>query len=223
MIRQIYGVLGLGIFGRTVARELAKSDQEVIVIDSNAQYINDLADEVTTAVVGDMTDLDFLRHTGIAQCQSVIIATGTNLESAVLAVMNCKKLGVPNIIVKAKNKIYEEVLYGIGAHQVISPERETGINLVSQLLRHRIKDYFQFEGDVSIIEFQIPDKWVGKTITELKLRQQYDVNIIGIRKNQNDSINTNIPLKQPLEKNLYIVAISSSKTFEEYDFLGYFD
>lgn len=66
-----------------------------------------------------------LKAVGVDQCDSVVIATGNNLESSVLAVMHCKKLGVPIIIAKAKNATYEEVLYGIGATKVITPERDS--------------------------------------------------------------------------------------------------
>lgn len=223
MKRKIIGVLGLGIFGRTVAKELARLDQDVIIIDSEKQYVQELADQVTKAVIGDMTDIDFLKYVGIDQCDTVIVATGTNLESAVLAVMNCKKLGVSQIIAKARSKTYEEVLYGIGADLVIAPEREAGVNLVSRLLRNSINDVFHFEGDVSIVEFKTPKKWIGKSITQLNLRQQYDINVIGIRTSKGGPINTTSILQAPLEANNLIVAVTSSKTFEKYDYLGYFD
>ena len=35
MRKKIIGVLGLGIFGRNVAKELSKFDQDVIAIDIN--------------------------------------------------------------------------------------------------------------------------------------------------------------------------------------------
>ena len=121
MRKKIIGVLGLGIFGRNVAKELNKFDQDVIAIDINENLVQNVSDVVKKAAVGDITDIDFLKALGIGQCDTVVVATGNNLESSVLAVMHCKKLGVKNIIAKAKTKTYEEVLYGIGASKVIMP------------------------------------------------------------------------------------------------------
>ena len=112
MKTQIIGVLGLGIFGQTIATELSSFGQDVIALDNNATTIDYLADQVTKAAVGDITDIEFLRSAGIDTCDSVIIATGEHLESSALALLQCKKLGIKNIIAKAMNNNYEEVLYG---------------------------------------------------------------------------------------------------------------
>lgn len=83
MKRKTIAVLGLGIFGRTVAKQLSQFDQDVIAIDTNEHYVDEIGDFVTKAAVGDMTDKDFLLAIGIDQCDIVVIATGNNLESSV--------------------------------------------------------------------------------------------------------------------------------------------
>ena len=75
MKTQIIGVLGLGIFGQTIATELSSFGQDVIALDNNSTTIDSLADQVTKAAVGDITDIDFLRSAGIDTCDTVIIAT----------------------------------------------------------------------------------------------------------------------------------------------------
>ena len=148
----------------------------------------------TKAAVGDMTDIEFLKAVGIAQCDVVVIATGNTLESSVLAIMHCKKLGVKTILAKAKNATYEEVLYGIGATKVITPERDSGKRVASNMLRHHIKNIIHIEDNIAMIEFSIPDSWVGKSLVQLDLRHKYDLNLIGIRKNQRQVL---IPLSIP--------------------------
>ena len=158
MKTQIIGVLGLGIFGQTIATELSSFGQDVIALDNNATTIDYLADQVTKAAVGDITDIEFLRSAGIDTCDSVIIATGEHLESSALALLQCKKLGIKNIIAKAMNNNYEEVLYGMGANWVITPERSTAKELASNILRYNISNVFHLEDDVALIELKIPIK-----------------------------------------------------------------
>ncbi|EHJ56374.1 hypothetical protein HMPREF9318_01117 [Streptococcus urinalis FB127-CNA-2] len=221
MSRKTIGVLGLGIFGRTLARELSKFDQDVIALDMRESHVHEVADYVTKAAVGDIADRDFLEGVGIEQCDTVVIATGNNLESSVLAIMNCKKLGIGNIIAKAKNRTFEEVLYGIGATKVITPERDSGKAVASNLLRHRIENIIHMEHGIAMIEFSVPEKWIGKTPAELDLRKKFDINVIGIRKDKVTALDTNVIPSQPFETGTSLVAIANGNTFEKYDYLGY--
>lgn len=221
MTRKTIAVLGLGVFGRTIARELTQFDQDVIVADHDERHIAAVADLVSKAAIGDITNIAFLRSLGIDQCDTAIVATGTDLESAALAVMNCKKLGIGYIVAKAKSQAYEEVLYGIGADLVVSPERETAKHLVSKILRHKIQGIFHFEDGISLIEFAIPDSWVGKSIVTLKLRQTFQMNVIGLRTQAKTPLQTSIDPNQALTQGTVIVAIADTRLFEQYDYLDY--
>ncbi|SER26561.1 potassium uptake transporter gating subunit KtrA [Streptococcus gallolyticus] len=221
MTKKIFGVLGLGIFGRTVVEELSKFEQEVIALDRHENLVQDVADIATRAAIGDITEIEFLKAVGIAQCDTVVIATGNTLESSVLAIMHCKKLGVKTILAKAKNATYEEVLYGIGATKVITPERDSGKRVASNLLRHHIENIIHIEDNIAMIEFSIPDSWVGKNLVQLDLRHKYDLNLIGIRKKSMSSLDTHIDPTKAFEANAEVVAIANDNTFEKFDYLGY--
>lgn len=221
MTHKIIGVLGLGRFGYAIANELSLFGQEVIAIDNNPELVEDVADFVSKAIVGDMTDLDFLKAVGIDQCDAVVLATGTNLESSVLALMNCKKLGVKQIIAKASSDTYEEVLYQIGADRVITPERESGRNLASSLMRHKITELYHLEDDIAVMEFLIPQDWVGKSILDLNIRKKFDLNLIGLRSEKGQPLSTDLAIDQPLKEGTIMVAVANNRTFEKYDYLGY--
>ena len=203
---RIIGVLGLGVFGRTVAKELSKYDVDVIAIDNRQANVQDVADYVTKAAVGDITDYDFLKNIGVKECDIVIIATGTNLESSVLAAMHC-----------------EEVLYEVGVHVVVSPERDSGVRLASKILRNKIDEVLRLDDDTSIVEFTAPDAWVGKTVLELDLRRKYELNLIGMREEKGEKLNSSIAINHPIEANTILVAMANSHVFEKYDYLGYFN
>lgn len=221
MKKKLVGVLGLGIFGRAVARQLSQFDQDVIAVDMKENIVNEFGNIVTKAVLGDITDKNFLLAVGLDHCETVVVATGNNLESSVLAILNCKKIGIPIIIAKAKNKIYEEVLYGIGATDVISPERDSGKQVASSILKHHIENIIYLENHVSIINFKIPESWVGKNLAELSIRQKYELNIIGTRLHKGGHLKLNVDPNTPLPPNIILVGIANDYTFEKFDYLGY--
>lgn len=115
-----YAVLGLGIFGSTVATTLANHGCEVIVIDKDSICVQRIADEVTKAIVGDVTDIEELQAAGIGDSDVAIVAIGTHLEEAVLATMNLKELGIPYVIAKAKLGNEGSVAYQYDTMSVVS-------------------------------------------------------------------------------------------------------
>ncbi len=215
------GVLGLGDFGRTVALELSKYGCDVVAIDTDEKKVQSISEEVAFAAIGDFTDVDLLRDVGIANCEIVVIATGTNLESSVLAIMQCKKLGIKQIIAKARSSTFEEVLYEVGVDAVISPERDSGIRLASKILRNKIDEVLRLDDNTSVVEFEIPQDWVGKNLIELDLRRKYDLNIVGMREERGETM-TPVQPGDLLNDEILLVAIAASHIFEKYDYLEFF-
>lgn len=222
MKNKIVGVLGLGIFGQTVAVELARYGTEVIAIDSNAANVQEIADKVTNAVVGDFTDIDILYEIGLQNCDIVVIATGANLESSVLATMHCKKMNIPNIIGKAKSQTFEDVLFELGMSAIIAPERDSGFRLASKILRNHIEEVLRLDDDTSVIEFDIPESWVGHDVIELDLRRKFEINLIGYREERGENM-VSLDINEPLPADIILVGIATSHVFEKHDYLSLLD
>lgn len=208
------GILGLGVFGTTIAKTLHKYDCNIIAVDNHEQQINQLESILTRGVVGDITDRSLLRAAGIQNCDAVVVATGTNLESSVLAVMHSKMLGVPKVIAKVKGTTAKEILLRIGADKVISPERETGISLAKHLIHRSTTSVFELDGNVSIVEFRPPKKWFGKTLAELQLRQNYKMNIIGYRCGENQELNIQLTPDYVFNEDELITAVTDHNTID---------
>lgn len=181
-MKKQFGVLGMGRFGSKVARELFYKKQEVIVVDKSEEKIQLLKDEVTHAYLGDISDEQALLEAGIADCDVVIVAESSNIEANIIATQICKNLGIKKVICKAKNTLHGNILKKIGADQIIYPEQDTAIKLVSKLTSEGILDYFDLGGELSIVGINAPEGMVSKTLGELDLRNKFNVTIIGIKR-----------------------------------------
>ena len=192
MANRTIGILGLGIFGQSVLKTLQDQDVDIIAIDDHADVINQYESMITTGIVGDITELDLLDAADIGNCDTVVIATGENLESSVLAVMHCKALGVEHVIAKVKNEVTKEVLEKIGADLVILPEVEAGMSLAKMILFQHGIEVFQLDEAVVVVEFTVPAGWVGKSIRDLEIRDQYQLNIIGYRDGEDQPLRSQL-------------------------------
>ena len=217
---KLIGILGLGIFGSTIAKTLSEFGSDVIAVDKYEENVNRIEPYIAKGVVGDFTDIELLRTIGLEDCDAVVIATGTYLEASVLGVLNCKKLGIKHIIAKAKNKNYREVLEEIGSTIVVQPEKESGVRVAKNLLRTNIEDIVRLDDSTSVVEFYPPERWIGKSLIQLDLRRKYDINIIGMRRNKLGKLLVSFDRDEPIAKDVVLVCITESDKFEQVDYLN---
>lgn len=175
-----YVVIGLGRFGSTLARQLCKLGAEVLAMDVHNDLVQQVADDVTHAVVGDAQDKDVLRALGVRDFDCAIVAIGTNLAASVLTVMNLQELGVPYIICKAHDETHSRVLQKLGVNKVVIPEQENAARLARSLNSHNVLDYIELSEDYGILELPAPGSWIGKSLKELNIRAKLGVNIIAV-------------------------------------------
>jgi len=183
-MKKHYAVLGLGRFGLKVAKELFYKKQEVLVVDKDAEKIQGIKEEVTRTHLGDIADEETLMKAGVANCDVVIIAESSNIESNIIAAQICKNLGIKKVICKAKNTIHGNILKKLQVDQVIFPEQDTAIKLVSKLTSEGILDYIELGGELSIVGITAPDFMLNKTMGELDLRKRFNVTVLGIKRGE---------------------------------------
>ena len=208
-----YCVLGLGIFGSTVAKTLSTYDCEVLAIDKDMKCVERLADIVTQAVQCDITDKEQLRAVGVDDCDVAIVGTGSHLEDSVMAIMNLKELGVPFVVAKAKNKTFMHIFQKVGADQVVRPEKEVGKQLGKSLLSRNIFDMIDIDDTYSVVELNVPYDWIGKSLKELDVRNRYGVNVVGMRANTTSSLQMNIDVNYRFQVGNHIMVITDSESF----------
>ena len=176
-----YIVIGLGRFGQTLARQLCALGAEVLAIDKRGDLVQQVADDVTHAVVGDGQDKEVLRALGARNFDCAIIAIGSNLASSVLTAMNLKELGVPYVICKAHDETHRKVLEKLGVDRVVIPEQENADRLAKSLSSTNVLDYIVLSNEYGIIEVPVPKVWVGKSLKELNVRAKLGINILAIK------------------------------------------
>lgn len=208
-----YVVIGLGRFGTELATRLYDSGEEVMVIDTDEQQIDKIADRVTRAVAADARDLDVLRKLGVENFDRAVIAVGTDLAASALITMNLKTLNVPFIMCKAHDDTYREILERLGADQVIIPEREVADKLALSLTHAGIMEYIELSSEFGIVEMEPIPEWVGKTIRELELRSRYGFNVIAVRTDE-ESIRIMPNIDTPISDNEILVMLGRYDMFE---------
>ena len=181
-------VIGMGLFGSSVARQLCALGAEVLAIDTNSELVQQISSDVTSAVVADARDVQVLRALGANECDCAVVAIGDDLAGSVLATMNLKELGVGHIVCKAHDEVHRKVLEKLGADKVVIPEKEVADKLARSLTSHNVLDFIELSNDYGIVEIPAPKTWVGRNLKELDVRAKLGVNIIAIERNDKISV-----------------------------------
>ena len=145
MKKRTFAILGLGIFGSSIAQELNQRNFEVIAIDTDIVKVDKIASIGVNAYQADFTNVNSLKAIGMDDVDVGIVASGSRLEDSVMAIMNLKELGVPFVMAKARNNKYMEVLLKVGADKVIIPEKEMGQRVARQLTSEKIVDLYEID------------------------------------------------------------------------------
>ncbi|GIM53567.1 potassium transporter KtrA [Capnocytophaga cynodegmi] len=178
-----YLVIGLGEFGKSVAKTLYKNKATVLAVDMSEELIRQALDEriIDDAIILDATDEIALKNVVKDDFKTAFVSVGDNIQASILITLYLKELGVKNIICKAVNHTQGRVLEKIGATQVVFPEESMGEKIALTVLRPTVIEYFKFSEDYFIYEIKIPNNYVGKTLKDLNLRRKYDVNILAVK------------------------------------------
>ena len=111
------------------------------------------------------------------------------------------------VIAKCANEMHQKILLRIGADQVVFPENESGVRLAKNLLSSGFIDMISLSKDVSMVEIDVRDEWVGKNLIELNLRKKYGFNIVAIKKG--DRVTVNINPEHALQADMTLIVIAN--------------
>ncbi|MDU2585002.1 TrkA family potassium uptake protein [Anaerococcus sp.] len=175
-------VLGLGRFGYSVATKLFEKGVYVTAVDSNYKKVEKIANFVSSAAQGDITEEVAMKSLGINNYDVAIIATGTDIEASIEATLICKDSGVDKVIAKATSQSHARILKKIGADQIVYPELDTGERLARSLAGSNLLELVQFSNDFSLIEIKAHEDWIGKSLIELDFRKAYKMNVVAFER-----------------------------------------
>lgn len=181
-----YAVIGLGLLGRTVARELSARGEEVIAVDVDPGLVQEIADEVTLAVRLDSTSRDALLKQGIDKVDAALVAIGENFQAAVLTTALLKEFEIPRVISRAVTEQEARILKLVNADQVVLVEEWVAKRLAQQLTTPSLVDMVELSPGMSLARIESSSEMWGKSLSSLKFRQRYGLNVVAVIKPEGD-------------------------------------
>ena len=184
-----FAVIGLGLLGLEISKNLAKRGAEVVAIDSDPEKVESIKDDVAHAVMLDSTDIKALKAQNIHEVDAAIVAIGHNFEVALLTAVMLQELGLKRIICRVSNKHQKIILQKVGVSDVFAPDEEVGKTVAEKLIHPDVKGHLALPDDYEIVELKIPKRAINKSIIELGIKEKYNLHLITIKRQFQEEIN----------------------------------
>lgn len=176
-------IIGMGHFGHHLCRSLAETDCEIMIVDKDEEAIEDMLPYVVSAKIGDCTNIEVLKTFDIPSFDTCFVCIGEDFQNSLEITSQLKECGAKKVISKADRDIQEKFLLRNGADEVIYPEKNMAERYAVTESSEHIFNYIDLGSDYSIIEIDVLDRWVGKTVKELNFRVKYNLVVLATKKN----------------------------------------
>ena len=175
-----YLIIGLGIYGANLARDLVAKGHEVIGADSSRTTVDAIKDYITTAYVIDSTEESSLGVLPLRNVDLVIVAIGENFGASVKTVALLKKAGVRKIYARAIDPLHESILESFKVDRILRPEQRAALDLTHEMALGTDVEALRISDDLFILKFKAPQYLVGIPYADLSLDRQYGLRLVAV-------------------------------------------
>ena len=206
-------LIGLGRFGRHIAKKLDELHHQVMAVDKEDTRVDAVLPFVTNAQIGDATNEDFLSSLGVGNFDVCIVAIGDSFQNSLEVTSLLKELGARMVVSRAARDVHAKFLLRNGADEIVYPERQLADWVAIRYCADHILDYIELDEEHAIFEISIPEEWIGKTIGQLDIRKKYDINIMALK--TNDIMNLEISSDTQLLKGSTMLVLGETKHIQK--------
>lgn len=201
-----FAIIGLDVFGQSLLEELTYVDCEILIIDKSREVIEFYKEQVSRAFVADAINEEIINRLIPKTIDTAVVDLGGRIEVSVLVTNYLKKMGIPVIIARAESEEHGEILSLVGATRVVFPNREAAKRIAPMMISSFISSYIPLSANFVIAEVRPPSRFVGKTLIELNLRQEHELNVIAVSKEHGEDYNFFSPDYILQEDDIFLIA-----------------
>ena len=183
-------IVGFGRNGEQAAMELEENGVEFVILDKRENVITRIRENPDLLYIkGDATHEETLEQAGIHKAQA-LIATTPNDADNVFVVLTARSMNPGLTVISRASELESQMkLKRAGATNVIMPERIGGQRMAKLVHQPDVVEFIEYillqkTQDVSLEEVScknLAQRFVGKSIADLKVREYTGANIIGIK------------------------------------------
>ena len=170
-------IIGLGIYGENLARDLTDMGHQVIGADRSQSHVDALKDYISTVYLIDSTEQAQLEVLPLRNVDLVIVAIGENFGASIKTVALLRQAGVKHIYARAIDKLHEAILASFEIDRILTPEQRAAADLSHELELGSAMQTLPVDGDHAVVNFAATEYLLGISYHDLAQRLAEDFGI----------------------------------------------
>jgi len=176
------GIIGLGSFGCHLVRELAELGVEVLAVDQTEARVDEVKHDAAFACTLDVTDATALAQLPLADLDAVVVTIGEDFRSAMLVTAHLLNLKPKRLVCRAASATHAQLLRALNIKEIIEPEAVAAAQVSVSLAFKGVTGGYELTERFQILEVTVPDKLTGRTLAEVDLRKNHEINLVTIKR-----------------------------------------
>lgn len=176
-------IIGLGRFGARAAEKLWELGHQIMVVDRIEARVDAVMSYATSGQIGDSTNRNFLESLGIPNFDFCIVSIGDDFQNSLETTSLLKELGAQKVVSRAASAVHAKFLKRNGADDVVFPEEQLAVWTAIRHSSEHVFGYFPVDQEYAIFEVEVPEGWFGKSVGDLNIRKNMQINILGVKRN----------------------------------------
>lgn len=162
-------IVGCGRVGSELAKLLSNEGHNVVIIDKSQPAFDRLGGTFNgLTMVGNGFDLELLKQVGIEKADSFCAVTNGDNTNLISAQVARKIFKVPKVIARVYDPARAHIYAALGLN-IISGTTLFASMLRDKIIESRFSSYLIETKDLGVIEIEVKDELVGKTIQDINM------------------------------------------------------
>lgn len=174
-----YLIIGLGIYGTNLAKDLTDMGHEVIGADHKETAVDAIKDYIATAYIIDSTDEQAIGALPLKNVDLVIVAIGENFGASIKTVALLRKLGVRKIFARAIDDLHRAILEGMHVERILNPEQRAANDLANEMEMSTAVETLRIDSERYVMRFSAPGYFFGMHYSDMNPDSMFGLTLIG--------------------------------------------
>lgn len=162
-----YLIIGLGIYGRNLAKDLQDMGHEVVGVDSDELRVDEMKVILATVYCLDTTEPSALNVLPYKDCDLVVVCIGENFGASVKTVAQLKQAGVKHIYARAIDPINQAILECFELDRILLPEQQAAADLAREMKLGTAVTTMDITDDVFMVKAPVDEYHEGKSYVDM--------------------------------------------------------
>lgn len=182
-------ICGYGRMGRNLSLDLHRQGRSLIVVDNDAQKLEEAASHGMVCIQGDATEEDLLLAAHVDRAKTLVTALPTDAANVFITLTVRNVCPDIQIIARAEHQSTEKKLRQAGANRIVMPAIVGARQMVRMITRPSTADLMELVAESNFTDLELDEivvskssSLIGVTVAETEAHRRHGLLVVAVKR-----------------------------------------